>query len=101
MLVVIPIIIKIIVIILTFDHRCSDDSGKLILTEVKDGPLLQVIKIIMMLIIMVMLDMVLIIMVMLIIKVLIMMILIMVVLATTIMVEDGPLLKVIIVEDDN
>ena len=25
--------------------RCSDDSGKLILTEVKDGPLLQVILI--------------------------------------------------------
>ena len=38
------IIIKIIVIIITFDHRCSDDSGKLILTEVKDGPLLQVIR---------------------------------------------------------
>ena len=28
--------------------RCSDDSGKLILTEVKDGPLLQVIMMMMM-----------------------------------------------------
>ena len=27
--------------------RCSDDSGKLILTEVKDGPLLQVMIVIM------------------------------------------------------
>ena len=36
-------LIKIAVIIITFEHhRCSDDSGKLILTEVKDGPLLQV-----------------------------------------------------------
>ena len=57
------IIIKIVDIIIIFDHRCSDDSGKLILTEVKDGPLLQVIRMVMVVFIIMVLILVLIIMV--------------------------------------
>ena len=98
-------LIKITVIIITFEHhRCSDDSGKLILTEVKDGPLLQVIIMVvimvirmMMVLTMVMLIMVMLFMVKLIMVMLIIMVNLIMVILVIIMFDDKPLLQVMII----